>query len=161
MTRMNRIALLAALAILVAAAGTALANRTPGQGEEPSGFQAEESEAPEAAEALDAEALKHAIERLDNREIAVGDEAAFRDLAERYGLGGAVRLHAWADLTEMSVDELAKRRDGDGTNPVGWGRLAKDLEAELDIDLKPGLGWIMGNGRGGGDPPGHARSSGD
>ena len=161
MTRTNRIALLAALTILVAAAGTALATRAPGQGEQRSGLQAEESEAPEAAEALDAEAIAHAVERLAERRIDVGELAGFEALAERYGLGGAVRLHAWANTTGMSVDELAARRDGDGTTPVGWGRLAKDLESELDIDLKPGLGWIMGNGRGAGDPPGQERSSGD
>ena len=157
MTRTNRIALLAALTILVAAAGTALATRAPEQAEQRSGFQAEESDAPEAAEAVDAEAIAHAIDRLADRRIAVDDEAAFGDLAERYGLGGAVRLHAWANQTGMSVDELAARRDGDGS-PVGWGRLAKDLELELDVDLHPGLGWIMGNGRGNGDPPGQERS---
>jgi hypothetical protein len=159
MTRTNRIAILAALTILVAAAGTALATRAPGQAEQRSGFQAEESEAPEAAEALDADALAHAVERLAERQINV-DPAVFGDLAERYGLGGAVRLHAWARTTGMSVEDLAARRDGDGT-PVGWGKLAKELGAELDIDLKPGLGWIMGNGRGDGDPPGQERSSDD
>ena len=161
MTRTNRIALLAALTILVVAAGTALATRAPGQAEQRSGFQAEESEAPEAAEAIDADAIAHAVARLKDRLIDVGDVAAFGDLAERYGLGGAVRLHAWASQTGMSVGDLAARRDGDGTTPVGWGRLAKDLESELDIDLTPGLGWIMGNGRGDGDPPGQERSSGD
>jgi hypothetical protein len=161
MTRTNRIAILAALTILVAAAGTALATRAPGQAEQRSGFQAEESEAPEAAEALDAEAIAHAVARLEERLIDVGDVGAFEALAERYGLGGAVRLHAWSSQTDMSVDDLAARRDGDGTTPVGWGRLAKDLGAELGIDLKPGLGWIMGNGRGAGDPPGQERSSGD
>jgi hypothetical protein len=159
MTRTNRIAILAALTILVAAAGTALATRAPGQAEQRSGFQAEESEAPEAAEALDADALAHAVERLAERQINV-DPAVFGDLAERYGLGGAVRLHAWARTTGMSVEDLAARRDGDGT-PVGWGKLAKELGAELEIDLKPGLGWIMGNGRGDGDPPGQERSSDD
>jgi hypothetical protein len=160
MTRTNRTAILAALTILVAAAGTVMATRAPGQAEQRSGFQAEESEAPEAAEALDADALAHAVARLEERQVDV-DPAVFGDMAERYGLGGAVRLHAWSSLTGMSVADLASRRDGDGTTPVGWGRLAKDLAGELDIDLKPGLGWIMGNGRGAGDPPGQQRSSGD
>ena len=161
MTRTNRIAILAALTIVVAAAGTALATRAPGQAEQRSGFQAEESEAPEEAEALDAEAIAHAVARLEDRLVIDVDPAVFGDLAERYGLGGAVRLHAWSSQTGMSVADLAARRDGDGTTPVGWGRLAKDLASELDIDLKPGLGWIMGNGRGAGDPPGQERSSGD
>ena len=151
MTRTNRIAILAALAILVAAAGTALATRAP-QAEQRSGIEAQDAE---DTEPLDAEALTHAIDRLAEAEIVVDDEAAFRDLAEEYGLGGAVRLHAWSKQTELPVGDLADLRDGDGTTPVGWGKLAKDL------GVNPGLGWIMGNGRGDGDPPGQERSSGD
>jgi hypothetical protein len=157
MNRTNRIALLAALALLVAVSGTVLATRVSPQGQRPAGVQAEESDEPEAAgEALDAESIANAVDRLAEREIEVGDLAAFGDLAERYGLGGAVRLHAWADQTGMTVGALAARRDGDGTNAVGWGKLAKDL------GVSPGLGWIMGNGRGDGDPPGQERNgSGD
>jgi len=156
MNRTNRIALLAALALLVAVSGTVLATRVSPQAQQPSGVQAEESEEPEAAsEAVDADAIARAVDRLAEREIDVGDLAAFGDLAERYGLGGAVRLHAWAAKSGMTVDAIAKRRDGDGTNKVGWGRLAKDL------GVHPGLGWIMGNGRGDGDPPGQGNSSTD
>jgi hypothetical protein len=150
MTRTNRIALLAALSLLVAAAGTALATRSPQATPQRTGTLADEAE-----EAVDADAISHAIERLAENEIDVADHAAFGDLAERYGLGGAVRLHAWANESGMTVDELAALRDGDGT-PVGWGRIAKDL------GLHPGIGSVMGGGRGPGEePPGQERKADD
>jgi hypothetical protein len=158
MTRTNRIALLAALSLLVAAAGTALATRSPQASPQRTGTLADEAE-----EAVDADALTHAIERLAEREIDVADHAAFGDFAERYGLGGAVRLHAWANETGMTVDELAAMRDTGGTDggPMGWGRLAKDLR-EQGFDVRPGIGSIMGGGRGPGeDPPGQERKADD
>ena len=157
MTRTNRIALLAALTILVAAAGTALATRAPQAGNQPAGNQQDGEE--EAAP--DAEAIQHAIVRLGESEITVPED--FADLAGRYGLGGAVRLSAWASQTGMPVDELAAMRDTGGTDgaPMGWGRLAKDLR-EQGFDVRPGIGSIMGGGRGPGeDPPGQQRNSDD
>ena len=150
MTRTNRIAILAALTLLVGVAGTVLATRSPQASPQRTGTLADEAE-----EAADADAVTRAIDRLADHEIEVGDEAAFEELAGQYGLGGAVRLYAWADETGMTVDEIAALRDGDGT-PVGWGKLAKDL------GVHPGVGSIMGNGRGPGeDPPGHERKPDD
>jgi hypothetical protein len=150
MTRTNRIAVLAALTLVVAVAGTVMATRSPQASPQRTGTLADEAE-----EAADADAVTRAIDRLAEHEIEVGDQAAFEELAARYGLGGAVRLYAWADETGMTVDELALMRDGDGT-PVGWGRLAKDL------GVHPGIGSIMGNGRGPDEePPGHERKADD
>lgn len=157
MSRTNRLAVLAALLLLVVAAGTVLATRAPQADRQPAGNQQDgDEEAPP-----DAEAIEHAIDRLDANEITVPED--FADLAGRYGLGGAVRLSAWASETGLSVDELAAMRDTGGTDggPMGWGRLAKDLR-EQGFDVRPGLGSIMGGGRGPGeDPPGQARKSDD
>jgi len=154
MTRTNRIAVLTALVLLVVAAGTVLATRAPRTDAQPAGNQQDgEEEAPP-----DAEAIQHAMERLADNEIPV-DEGVFTDLAGRYGLGGAVRLSAWAVATGMSVDEIAAMRDTGGTDgaPMGWGRLAHELN-EQGFDVRPGIGSIMGNGRGSGEPPGQAKN---
>ena len=157
MTRMNRLALVAALALAVGAAGTVLASRSP---------QAPQRAAPladETEETADGAAITRAIDRLAEHQIEVADAAAFEELAGRYGLGGAIRLHAWADETGMTVDELAAMRDAGGADggPMGWGRLAKDLRAE-GFDVRPGIGSIMGGGRGhDGEPPGQGRNAGD
>lgn len=151
MTRTNRLALLAAITLLVAATGTVLATRSP-QAQQPADGLADEAD--EAEGALDADALARAVERLAARGIEA-DAAALGDYAERYGLGGAVRLHAWASETGMTVDEIAALRDGDGDAPMGWGRLAKEL------GVHPGIGWVMGNGRGDGEPPGQERKADD
>ena len=158
MTRGNRLAILVALVLLVVAAGTVFATRAPQSDRLPAGNQqdGEEDAAP------DASAIQHAIDRLDENEITV-HEGVFTDLAGRYGLGGAVRLSAWASQTGLPVDELATMRDTGGTDggPMGWGRLAKDLR-EQGFDVRPGIGSIMGGGRGPGEvPPGQERNSDD
>ena len=61
-----------------------------------------------------------------------------QSLSADYGLGGAVRLLAWADATGMSLADLRAMRD-DG---AGWGQMAHDL------GVSPGIGWIMGQGAG-------------
>ena len=147
MDRRYRLALLATLTLLAVVAGTVAATRQPQIGDDPAQL------ADEGDEAADPEAITHAIDRLTDNEITV-DEAVFTDLAERYGVGGAVRIAAWADETGMTVDEIAAMRDGDGETPVGWGRLAHDL------GVHPGIGSIMGNGRAG-DPPGQNADTGD
>ncbi|MEO6579356.1 MAG: hypothetical protein ABIO99_10735 [Candidatus Limnocylindria bacterium] len=146
MIRRNRLALLGALVLLLVPAGSTLANRSPEQptvaappasSHEP---EAESEEADEVEEAPTAEDLANAAERLTANEIAF-DDATLQDLAARYGLGGAVRVLAWADETGMSAAEITALRDGDETTPgMGWGRIAKDLGTH------PGLGGIMGTG---------------
>jgi hypothetical protein len=127
MARSTRIAiLLGTLMILVA--GTALAtqmsrpDRTETLSQEP-------ETPPSAAD------LGHAVDRLGEAGIqATSDQ--LQSLAADYGLGGAVRLLAWADATGMSLADLRAMRD-DG---AGWGQMAADL------GVSPGIGSIMGNG---------------
>lgn len=145
MTRPNRTALLAALALLVVLAGSALATRAPQVADEPAQLAASH-EAEGELEADDVDGATVARERLLDAGIET-DPAEFDALAARYGVGGAVRLYAWADETSMSVDAIAALRDGDG-EPVGWGRLAKDLGTH------PGIGSIMGRGNAPHEPPG-------
>lgn len=146
MTRTNRIALFAALALLVALAGSTLATRSPQVADEPAQL-ASSHEAEAETDSEDAgDGATIARQRLSDAGIEA-DAAEFDDLAARYGVGGAVRLYAWADATGMTVDEIAALRDGDG-QPVGWGRIAKDL------GVHPGIGSIMGRGNAPDEPPG-------
>jgi hypothetical protein len=143
MTRTNRIAIFAALALLVVLAGSVLATRAPQVADEPAQLAAShEAQAEDEAEDTDGAAV--ARERLSDAGI---DTAEFDDFAARYGVGGAVRLYAWADAKDMTVGAIADLRDGDG-QPVGWGRLAKDL------GVHPGIGSIMGRGNAPDEPPG-------
>jgi hypothetical protein len=132
MKRSTRLAVLVA-SLVVLVTGTALAtqSRHPGQ-QGPLAASQEEPEAPPSADEL-----AHAVDRLAAHGITATAEQ-LSDLAATYGLGGAVRLLAWADATGKSVDELRALRD-DG---AGWGTLAHDL------GISPGIGWIMGNGGG-------------
>jgi hypothetical protein len=82
-----------------------------------------------------ADDLAHAVDRL----AAAGIDSSanqLRQLAADYGLGGAVRLLAWADATGKSVAELRALRD----SGAGWGQLAHDL------GVSPGIGSVMGQG---------------
>ena len=74
-------------------------------------------------------------------------------LAAKYGVGGAVRLEAWAKATGKTVAQLAAMRDGG----MGWGAIAHQLEkADSSLNLSPGIGWIMGHGHGHGNSNGNA-----
>lgn len=155
MSRMHRIALFAALALLVAVSGTVLANRSPDQSadaapvaDEHEGESGGEVEAPPTDDEI-----AHARGRLTANEIDVNEDV-FADLAARYGVGGAVRIVAWADETDTAFDVITAMRDGNETTPgMGWGKIAREL------GVHPGIGSIMGNGRG--DPPGQERNAGD
>jgi hypothetical protein len=143
MTRGNRLAGLGVAALIVAATGTALAVRGPRADEQPlvpaaSQAAEEETDAPPSAEAL-----AHAQDRLEASGVTV-DDAELADLAGRYGLGGAVRVVAWAEESGTSVADITAMRDGDGTpeSVIGWGQIARELE------VHPGIGSIMGNGGG-------------
>jgi len=154
MTRTNRIALFAAVALLVALAGSALATRAPQTADEPALLAASHDAEPENEAENDDDDPAVAIDRLSEAGIEVDDVAAFEDLAARYGQGGAIRLYAWADATDYSVEEIADMRDGEG-EPVGWGRLAKRL------DVHPGIGSIMGRGNAPDGPPGQQNRGAD
>ena len=143
MNRVNRIALLAAAVLILLAAASVLANRStardvpaaPASSHEPGADG--EADAPPTAEDL---------ARGEERLLANGipfDESVLNDLAARYGVGGAVRVLAWAQAADMDVAAITAKRDGTDTEAgMGWGRIAKDLE------VHPGIGEIMGNGHG-------------
>ena len=140
MSRGNRIALVGGAVLLLAVSGTVLATRQPPTANEPAGVAQDDDDIPPTAEEL-----AHAADRLRASDITV-DDAVLADLATRYGLGGAVRVLAWAadPDDDMSVESITAMRDGDGTegSAMGWGRIAKDL------GFHPGIGSIMGNGGG-------------
>ena len=137
--------LAAAGLLIVVAAGTALAIRSPQANDPRAPLTQEPSDAPEAEES-DAPPSADELARIVDRLAAAGVETNAETvgaLAAEHGVGGAVRLLAWADASGRSVDEIAALRAGDAdTAPMGWGRIAKEL------GVHPGIGSIMGNGNG-------------
>lgn len=137
-SRANRIAIFGALALVLLVGGTVLATRAPQAPSEPAqlGQDGEENEveAPPTAEEL-----AHVADRLTRAEITYTDEQ-LSDFATRFGVGGAVRLLAWADAGH-DLDSLLTKREVDG---MGWGQIARE------IGEHPGIGRIMGNGNGNG-----------
>ena len=148
MNRRNRVALLAAAAVALAATGSVLAIRAPGAPDQPAGVTQDEETPPTA------EDIAHAAERLQAKGL---DASRLEELAATYGIGGAVRLIAWSSDPDvgMSIDELIAKRDTGGPDggPMGWGKMAKEL------GVHPGIGSIMGNGGGHGrdNAPGQAK----
>jgi hypothetical protein len=149
MTRSTRLAILGGT-LLVLVAGTALGTQALRPGTQ--GPLTASQEEPDATPAADE--LAHAVERLAASDIDVTSEE-LSALAADYGMGGAIRLLAWADATGMSLDELRAMRD-DG---AGWGQIAKDLE----VDVNPGIGTIMGQSgdHGPGAAPGQQKAHDD
>ena len=144
MNRTQRIALAAAAVLLLAAVGSVMANRAPAARDVPA--VPASSHEPEAQDEADAppttEELAHAAARLQANEIPFTDPQ-LSNLATRYGLGGAVRLLAWAQAEAIDVETIAAMRDGtDGEPGMGWGRIAREL------DVHPSIGSIMGSGNG-------------
>lgn len=130
MNRSLRIGVLAALAIVVAAAGSALAFN-------PEGPNAE-----------------RVVGLLEDAGVTT-DVDAFTALADEYGAGGAVRILAWAEAAGVDPSEIAAMFD----SGMGWGQIARALaEEHPDFNLRPGIGWIMGGkgqGHGQGQGNGH------
>jgi hypothetical protein len=148
MSRRTRIGLLAGAALILAASGTVLAMRQPQVGNDPAPLTVDDEDTPPTADDL-----AHAAQRLEANDITI-DGATLSDLATRYGVGGAVRVAAWAadPDDDVTIESITDMRDGDGTegSGMGWGQIAKEL------GVNPGLGSIMGNGGGHGrdDAPG-------
>jgi hypothetical protein len=130
MARTTRLAIFGGT-LLILVAGTALATQSPRNHPQVPAAASNEPEAPPTAEDL-----AHAVDRLRASGIQGTDQ--LQALAADYGLGGAVRLLAWADAKGMSVADLRKMRD-DGK---GWGQIARQL------GVNPGLGSVMGQGGG-------------
>jgi hypothetical protein len=127
---------LVALLLVGVLAGSALAAQHPGASKAPGDAAA--SEAPETPPT--AAELAHAVDRLKAHDITATN-AQLSALAAKYGLGGAIRLVAWAKNTGKTVAELSAMRDGG----KGWGEIGHTL------GVSPGIGWIMGNGHAGGN----------
>jgi len=139
---MNRSAriLLSALALVLLVAGSALANRANRPAEQP---QVVAQDPEEGGEALSEQVLDKIVERLGDAGVET-DAATVADLAATYGVGGAVRILAWGAATDADV---AGMFDGG----MGWGEIAQQLndeDAEGDLALRPGIGWVMGGGQG-------------
>lgn len=136
--------------LIVIATGGALANRAPSAQDSSDQPKAEDQGAPPSADEV-----ARVVERLADAGIDTRAETVAA-LAADHGLGGAVRLLAWSDASGLSVDEIAEMRTGsDETEPMGWGRLARELNtANPELDLHPGIGQIMGGGHGRDDAPG-------
>ena len=101
---------------------------------------------PESGAAPSQQLLDRIVSRLEGVGIST-DADAVAALAKSYGVGGAVRLLAWANAAGMTTDEIAAMFDG-GT---GWGQIVRKLnDADSSLSLHPGIGWVMCNGHGGG-----------
>lgn len=114
--------------------------------------QTPEVEAQDENEDEDGPPSQQLLDRLVDRLADAGietDPETIAELATDHGVGGAVRLLAWADASGMSTGELADMF----ASGMGWGEIAQEL------DLHPGIGSIMGNG-GGNGPPDHAQGLG-
>jgi hypothetical protein len=129
MARTTRLGILAGT-LLVLVAGTALATRTSHPQPQVPAAASHEAETPPSADELG-----HAVDQLHASGIDA-TSAQLGALAKDYGLGGAVRLLAWADASGKSLDELKSMRD----SGKGWGQMANEL------GLNPGIGSIMGQG---------------
>jgi len=142
-----------AVALLLLVAGSALANKGFQTSQQPDLVAQDEEEGTPSQQVLD-----KIVERLGALEPAiVTDAATVAALAEKYGVGGAVRILAWGAATDADV--AAMRDSG-----MGWGQIAKQLneeDAEGDLNLRPGIGWVMGGGQGNGhgkaNAPGQAK----
>ena len=144
MPRFLRITL-AVLVLLAVLVGTALAARhlpapaagaplaaspaaSPSEDEGPS----VDEDANEGGDAINDAAAQAIVDRLAANGLHT-DVATLRDLAARYGVGGAVRLIGWADASGKTLVELRAMRDGGS----GWGQMAHEL------GLHPGIGTWM------------------
>ncbi len=140
------------------------ADKSPKPSKSPEATETPEpSEAPDAAEppeppdassaALSSSDAAPFVARLKTAGITVS-ASDFAAMAAKVGVGGAVRLFAFAKQSSKSpADILAMFQGGQG-----WGQIAHTL------GLNPGIGWIMsgghGKGQGNGNGNGPAKTKG-
>lgn len=116
---------------------------------------ADASEAPEAAESAEgsdgppsADQTARIVGLLKNAGISV-TAAQLQDLAGKVGVGGAVRVYAFAHASGKTPAQiLAMFQSG-----KGWGQ----IDHELGLSIGPGIGWIMGHGHGHGHGQGQGK----
>jgi hypothetical protein len=140
-----------AVALVLLVAGSALANKGFRAEQQPDVVAQDEEEGVPSQQVLD-----KVVERLGNVEIVTTPEAVAA-LAATYGVGGAVRILAWGAATDADVAAMFD-------SGMGWGEIARQLneaDAEGDLNLHPGIGWVMGGGQGQGhgkaNAPGQAK----
>jgi hypothetical protein len=153
---MNRSAriLIPAFALLLLIAGSALANQANKPAEQPQVFAQDPEQPDDTGAAPSAELLAKIVERLGAAGIET-DTATVADLAATYGVGGAVRILAWGAATDADVAGMFD-------SGMGWGDIARQLndeDPEGDLNLRPGIGWVMG-GHGQGHANGQATAPG-
>jgi hypothetical protein len=165
----KRLSIVAALAVLVLAVGTAMAaspghspmlasasssptaTATHGQGnpsqpaasakaQESEG--AEESESPEASESEGSPSAAEIARIVDNLKAAGITVTAdqLTAMAAKVGLGGAVRVFVFAHASGKTPDQILAMFQGG----KGWGQIVH----ELGLKINPGLGGVMGKGHG-------------
>ena len=118
------------------------ASESPDASEGPEASDAPEaSEAPEAPEGSEGPPSADEIARIINRLKAAGITATaseLTDLAAKVGVGGAVRVFAFAHASGKTPAEIVAMFE----SGKGWGQIKK----ELNLSIRPGIGWIMGHG---------------
>ena len=96
------------------------------------------------------------VELLDDQGITT-DTTELDTLADDYGMGGAVRILAFADAAGVDPSVVAEMRAGG----MGWGQIAQALADEHEgFDLKPGIGPIMRGTHGQGQGQGQGQGGG-
>lgn len=126
---------IAVAAILVLGASVATASLLPSL----PGLPALAQSSPEAEQGPSAEKVAKVVERLGAAGIKTTSEE-FTTLAAKYGVGGAVRILAFADAAGKSTADITAMFDAG----KGWG----EIRRELGLSIGPGIGWIMGQGHG-------------
>jgi hypothetical protein len=132
----------------VSPATAPVATGAPKASEKPEG-----SEAPEAAEKSDedgnappsADQIARIVGKL--KDVGITATAAqLQDLASMVGMGGAVRVFAFAQASGKTPAQILAMHEAG----KGWGQ----IKHELNLSIGPGIGWIMGNGHGHGNGKG-------
>lgn len=136
------VAVLLAAGTAVAGAATGSSPQAPGLFANPAASHAPESEEPDESGKPEAPASAQDVDRivglLKDHGITTSS-SDFKALADQVGVGGAVRVLAFAKASGKTPAEIiAMFKAGEG-----WGKIAHDLK----ISSGPGIGWIMGHGK--------------
>jgi hypothetical protein len=123
------------------------ASEEPKESETPEASEMPEaSEPPEAAEAPEtedgppaADEIARIVGKLQDAGIPA-TAAQVGDLAGKVGVGGAVRVLAFAQASGKTPAQILALFEAG----KGWGQ----IDHELNLSIGPGIGWIMGNGHG-------------
>jgi hypothetical protein len=92
---------------------------------------------PGAKEKPSAEKVQAILDRLGAAGIKTTADD-FNALADKYGVGGAVRALAFAHAAGKSTSDITAMVDAG----KGWGQIRR----ELKLTISPGIGWLMGHG---------------